>query len=83
MPDRKPAPVKKEPDELDRIAATKVVSVVTWPLLDGTDQWGIRVDKDNSMSPFEARGVLDSGSDYLKDIALEWIDPEDDGDEGG
>ncbi len=81
-PDPKPAPVKKEPDELDRIAATRIVSVIEWPLLDGSGRWACRVDFDRTMSPFEARGVLEAGLGYMDMLnECEWEEVEDGDDE--
>ena len=68
-------------DELDKLAARRVVIVVEEPYMDGTGSWKVMVDfDDEQISPGMAKGILNDGIDHLNfthDMSI----PEEDGEE--
>ncbi len=65
-----------QPDELDQIAATRVVSVVVRPMLDKDGTWKLWVDHDESIDPWQARAFLKSGVKYMQQFFPEEVEEE-------
>src|SRR5206468_3217433 len=52
-------------DDLDRMANTRIITVVATPKLDGSGAYNVRVEHDSWVSFFEAQGILWHGIDKL------------------